>query len=93
MLNDYKISSIVRDGKNTIVLVHFYEGDMQKVETFDKLEQKMVKRNVYVRTKMIEEQKIGISGDLTDEDLVVYMNKKLGKDPKKTPIPEQIDNG
>ena len=62
---DYKISSILRSGGKTTVLVRFYEGDNAGVPP------------VYQRTGKVQERELIFDGDVADDELRRVLNERL----------------
>lgn len=83
MKTDYKFKFIIRDGKTTKCRVAFYEGDITTEPEFGK--------NVtrYRRTKLLRTEDFEFQGDLSEQQLVMELNKELAKDTLRVAIDKQ----
>lgn len=85
MYTDYKISSLLDNGIQTIVTVQFYEGSYQDI--FDKV--KEIWKTIYVRTNLLKPATYKWKGSLSLIEVQKLLNTELTLDLTRTPINEQ----
>jgi hypothetical protein len=76
MYQDYKISKI-KTNNETIVKVRYFEGEYNKDDN-------------YIRTKKIKSEIIHLTKDVSDDEIINYLNEKLVKE-QINPISIQKD--
>jgi hypothetical protein len=91
MLTDYKIKRVTRYYSGAVEVVYqVHEGDIA-TEDEDDGGGRMVSVTRYRRSSLVGGTQTAQWPNITDGEIRRRLNQRLGKDARRTPIPEQIN--